>query len=373
MNRDEYIAQLEQLISFRTVSGDITAANECIAWLTQQTPDAPTVTISRANDFPMLVASTLEDPYGPTDRPHLLYLAHIDVVDGRDEQFEMQLAGDIAYGRGASDMKFSLPIGIHLLERVLDTGLDLDFTLVYTSDEELGGFDGARILADKKKLRPDAVIVPDGGNNWECVNKSKGILHLRLHRAGDPAHGSRPWEGESAIEPLFTVGQKMLDTFGTHNASETWETTVSINRFRGGTQVNKLAAEAYMDIDVRFPRAAGTLDEMRESVARVVQTVDPKVQIEELTSGAPVKTDADNPMLRSYLESMEKAVGRDIAVLGSHGSSDARHFGAYDIPILMSKPNAGGDHGHDEWIDVSSVMKYTEALWNFLEDQAAVR
>jgi acetylornithine deacetylase/succinyl-diaminopimelate desuccinylase-like protein len=43
-------------------------------------------------------------------------MVHIDVVAGRDDQFEMKVEGNRAIGRGTCDMKFSIPLGIALLK-----------------------------------------------------------------------------------------------------------------------------------------------------------------------------------------------------------------------------------------------------------------
>ena len=61
-----------------------------------------------------------------------------------------------------------------------------------TTDEEVGGFEGAKFLVEKVKFSPKALIVPDGGDNLVFVDKAKRRLSnkysfnevLLLMRAG---------------------------------------------------------------------------------------------------------------------------------------------------------------------------------------------
>jgi acetylornithine deacetylase/succinyl-diaminopimelate desuccinylase-like protein len=267
-------------------------------------------------------------------------------------------------------MKFSLPIGISLLAQVIEQELAIDFTLAITSDEELGGFHGARYLADEyadNGLQPDMAIIPDGGDNFVCINQSKGIAHLRIHAAGQPAHGAYPWEGKSAIHSLVTLARTLLDRYEKSNQAEGWHGTLSIGRITGGTQTNKLAKHAHMDIDLRFTAEEFTLEEAIQWVEEQAAAVDEELQLEILTTGHPTHTPEENAYLQLFHMTMEEELQRAIPLRGSHGSSDARHFGKNDIPILMLKPLTGGEHSDVEWVDVDSALAYERALRAFLE------
>ena len=63
----------------------------------------------------ILIAGNME-----TLSPDIAYMVHMDVVVGKPEQFEMVVDGDRAVGRGTSDMKFSIPIGVALLNEFLE-------------------------------------------------------------------------------------------------------------------------------------------------------------------------------------------------------------------------------------------------------------
>ena len=114
----------------------------------------------------------------------VLLMSHIDVVAAPPEQFEPFEEDGRLYGRGSLDDKYAVALSLVLLKEQLarlrraDRGQgDLPFGLLVTSDEEMGGFDGAGELL--RSLRPDFAIVLDGGSPQEMVIKQKGFVKLR--------------------------------------------------------------------------------------------------------------------------------------------------------------------------------------------------
>ena len=83
----------------------------------------------------------------------------------------MNVRNNVAYGRGVSDMKFSIPIGYMILNDLIRQKSKLSFAFVVTTDEETGGYEGTRYLVDKYGFKPKLLIVPDGGDGLVFVNK----------------------------------------------------------------------------------------------------------------------------------------------------------------------------------------------------------
>ncbi|NIU59932.1 MAG: peptidase dimerization domain-containing protein, partial [Phycisphaerae bacterium] len=78
---------------------------------------------------------------------------------------------------------------------------DLQFGVMITADEEIGGANGARQAL--KEIKAEFCIALDGGGLNKIVIKEKGIVKLKLIARGKTAHGARPWLGENAIENLI--------------------------------------------------------------------------------------------------------------------------------------------------------------------------
>src|SRR3989344_4918360 len=189
---------LKKLISFQSVSRDQKTNRQVLAWVKKEITGLPVFTYSfESNGFPSLIIGTRK-----TKTPDVCLLAHVDVVDGSAEMFRPQKIGSRLYGRGTFDMKFAAACYIELLKDLKNLER-YDLAVVLTSDEELGGRDGAGALV-KKGLRPKVVVLPDGGENWTVQRGAKGIYQLEVEVRGKSGHSSRPWTGQNAIEELTT-------------------------------------------------------------------------------------------------------------------------------------------------------------------------
>lgn len=105
-----FIDQLAKLVRLKTLPGDMaenTKAFDLVeGWLTKSV-EKKRVKNGKAE---ILIAGNKEIMV-----PEVAFLVHMDVVAGRDDQFRMRVEGDRIIGRGTSDMKFSIPMGIALL------------------------------------------------------------------------------------------------------------------------------------------------------------------------------------------------------------------------------------------------------------------
>ena len=80
----------------------------------------------------------------------VLLMAHIDVVDAADPQFDPVIRDGKLFGRGAIDDKYAVALSLVLakehVERLRQQGRtqkDLPFGVLITSDEEVGGHNGS--------------------------------------------------------------------------------------------------------------------------------------------------------------------------------------------------------------------------------------
>lgn len=232
LTKEIFISQLSQLIDCRTLSGNLEensrALDLVVGWLNKKA----VVKRVKNGKAEVLIAGNSD-----TLNPDVAYMVHMDVVAGRDDQFTMRVESDKLIGRGTSDMKFSVPIGIALLNELIGNN-KLSFALVITTDEEIGGPEGAKYLVEVMKYSPKVLIVPDGGDNLIFVNKAKGVCQITINSKGAPAHASRPWMGKNALEPLVKIGAELVGEFGEANKKESWLTTMNLGVVSGGISTN---------------------------------------------------------------------------------------------------------------------------------------
>jgi succinyl-diaminopimelate desuccinylase len=84
----------------------------------------------------------------------------------------------------------------------------------FTADEEIGGGDGARWLAEEKIFKGEVCIIGDGspGTPKEPAIDlgCKGGAGTKLIARGVTAHGSTPYLGDNALDKLLKVIPKIF-------------------------------------------------------------------------------------------------------------------------------------------------------------------
>jgi succinyl-diaminopimelate desuccinylase len=357
MTKENLIKQLGDLVAFKTLPGEIEENSKALDYV-EKLIDKDVV-VERVKNGK---AEVLRAWVNKSNTPKYCYMVHMDIVAGRDDQFVMRIEGDKAIGRGTSDMKFSIPLGVALLNEAKSK--NIDFCLMITTDEEVGGFEGAKPIAESG-FAPQVFIVPDGGDNLNFVDKAKGVCQLRLVAKGVPAHASRPWQGKNAIDSLVRLGDELLKIYGKNNLQEGWETTMNFGTINGGISTNQVCPEAEMKIDFRYPETDSV-----ENITSVVETrikdLNVEIEVSKMSTGLPTFIDINDPEVKKYLSSMEKVFCKKVEIKQTYGASDARHFALLKSPVLMHKPLGGEIHSANEWEDIASVMTFYEGLRKYL-------
>lgn len=357
-----FIDQLRTLVSIPTITSNLEANQQAIkvikSWIS---PDA-TVQVVTNGQAKILIASN-----SASLTPDVGYMVHVDVVAASQEMFTMRQKGQQVFGRGVSDMKFSIPLGVAILNELLETKSTTTFSLVVTTDEEIGGIDGAAYLAQKLEWRPAILIVPDGGDNLKFVRASKGVAQFLIESTGVSAHASRVWQGRSAIIPLAHLIQELDTRYQKNNARASWETTVNFGKISGGISTNQVCDQASLCLDFRYPEK-DSLARIRQELEEITSEYRDQLTISPLSTGLPTSTDTDSEVVKLFLDVLSRTYRQEIAIENTYGASDARHFAEYSIPILMIKPQGGDIHMESEWLDVASTMQFYQALRTFISE-----
>lgn len=366
LKKTAFIDQLDRLVSFKTLPGDTKTNARALDFI--QSLLHPSARVERLcnGSAEILLASnadTLSADYG--------YMVHVDVVAASDALFTLQQKDNLVFGRGVSDMKFSIPLGVALLNELIEKQLTPTFTLAVTTDEEVGGFEGAAYLANTLEWRPQTLLVPDGGDNLRLVSASKGVAQFRITTFGTSAHASRVWQGDNAIPKMARIINCIETKYRQNNAQESWKTTVNFGTIVGGISTNQVCDRATLQVDFRYPET-DSFDRILSELQDIVAVIAPDAKIEAISSGSPIATDTSHSVVRRFMQVMERECGQAISVERNYGSSDARHFAPFDIPILMIKPKGGDIHMDTEWLDVDSTMQFYRGLRSFVVRQNAL-
>lgn len=357
----ELTSTLQKLVAFQSIHTDIDQKSFCIDYIANQlSGDNLHLTRGQSDGLPWLVVTTQD-----TKQPKLLLQAHIDVVPAKSEQFTLTEDLDRLFGRGAYDMKFAAACYLQLI-RDLNGVLDkYDFGLMFTSDEEVGGENGVGYLLDQG-FGSEICVIPDGGDNWILESECNGAWLVEIVAHGKSAHGSRPWEGENAIDKLIDCLEKVRKVFPMNDHDKN---TISISRVIGGDTINQVPAEARATLDMRFiDNDAYTAK--RVDIESVVQNFD--LDLETIARVDNVKVDTKQPEIENFMKIAENVRGKAIEYGRSYGASDAHYFTSKGIPTILIRPEGGGAHSDQEWISKQGLAQFYQVLNTYVREVAII-
>ena len=352
-----------ELIAFETVSDNLAANHNALDYI-DHFLNQRGMHIARHtwNGHPSLVATTQH-----TKSPRVLLAAHLDVVPAPKQLFTLTEREGRFYGRGTCDMKFAIAAYLQLVDDLRESLSEYDLGIMITTDEETGGKDGVKALLEKAGYRADACVLPDGGDNWALEHAAKGLIWITATSRGVSAHGSRPWEGASAIEKMMNFLRAMQYDLFAEQGNDT--STYNVGIIQGGNAVNQVADTCSADIDIR-PVNRKEQQKINAHLEKLSAAYD--VALNYHLNDSPINIDLADPYVRAYSESVEKIIGKPTELMRSNGGSDARYFAEYDIPTLVGYPTGGGRHSDNEWLEVKSFYKFYELLEDFAGKTAYV-
>lgn len=356
--KNEFIKLLDKLVSFETISDKPENIKKCFDFIENYFKEDKNIVVDwYEKDGIQSISINFKDNL----KPEMILLSHIDVVPASKKMFKIQIKKNKIFGRGVSDMKGMVALGMMLMKKYSNLDKKPSFGLVITSDEEKGGFNGAGYLVEYKILKPKVVIVPDGGDNFKITNIEKGIIHLRMYAKGVSAHGSRPWLGKNAIEIIIKNFLKIRNIFEEQN-KEGWYKTINIGKICGGDVPNKVPDFAEAFLDIRYTEK----DDLKKIINKIKKVVDKEIRIDILLNEPLCYTPKNNKYIIKMLKIIKQKIKQKVKLEKEHGGSDARFFSNINIPTIIVKPYAGGQHSHNEWLDIDSSMDFFDILDRFI-------
>jgi succinyl-diaminopimelate desuccinylase len=355
---------LQELIAIPSVAGDLTQADRvityCAEYLTQRHMHVMRYT---KEGHPSLMATTR-----PTKRPKVLLAAHLDVMAAPTEMFTLRLENGIYHGRGAWDMKFAAALYLQLVDDLTHQLANYDFGIMLTTDEETYGEYGTGFLVEEQGYRPSVAILPDAIEPGHIQVGAKGCVFLDISVSGVSAHGSRPWEGDSASLKLVAILQQVAELFKDGQQMDT--PTLNIGMIHSGTMFNQIPDSALATLDLRFPDMAAFQPQLDAIYAICTQAGATCKPVGE--TRRPVKTDLHHPLVATFLRHFTQQTGRSLRPYTTAGTSDARYFTNHNIPFISASPKGGGYHADNEWLDAADYQQFKLVLRAYLDDIAKV-
>jgi succinyl-diaminopimelate desuccinylase len=290
----------------------------------------------------------------------VVFHGHLDVVPGRQEQYEPRVDGDKLFGRGAYDMKGALAAMMCALKDV-EHQERVCVRLVCVPDEESEELDERATEGVVKRGLGGNFAITGEPTNLHIGVEAKGVLAMSIEVHGRAAHSSTPWLGDNAVLKAIDVFRAIETLPFSRESSEMFDRpSINLGRIMGGDALNKVPDECTMAVDIRYLPG----QDPAEILAQVESI--PEIDVTRTFIWPPVSVARTDPYVRALREAVARSIRGEAMSVGRDGASDAASFLGAGIPAVEFGPDGAGHHGPEEWVSLSSMARYRRALGDFI-------
>jgi glutamate carboxypeptidase len=364
VNRREaiLIERLRQLAEIESPSSDKARVDRAQSLLAAWASSAGgAVTWHEFDDF----GDSIEVQFGEEEagEDRILLLGHLDTVWalGTLERMPFSASDDRIAGPGVLDMKAGVLMALTAVEVLKDmTLLRRPVTLLIHGDEEVGS-PASRKLTETLAMRCSAVYVmePAQGDAGAYKTARKGVGQYRLAVRGVASHSGVDFEkGHSAVIELarqIEAVQALTDL--------SRGITVNPGVIGGGTCSNVIAAEAWVEIDVRIARKEdmGRIDDALHAL-RPVNTGCTLTLSGGMNRG-PMERSDGTVALFERAKGFAAELGMALEEAATGGASDGNLTAALGVATLDGMGAVGaGAHAPHEHLDRAHLLPRTALL-----------
>ena len=180
--------------------------------------------------------------------------AHLDVVFPEGTDVTVKKVGDTLKAPGIGDDTRGLAMLISMLKAMNKSGIktEKDLLIVGSVGEEgLGDLRGMKYMFNESGLDIDSWIAIDGGSLGRISNAGLGSKRYKLLIKGKGGHS---WGAFGLANPHHALG-KAIDIFSKnaweYTSGDITKTSFNVGRIGGGTSVNSIPFESWMEVDMR--------------------------------------------------------------------------------------------------------------------------
>jgi acetylornithine deacetylase/succinyl-diaminopimelate desuccinylase-like protein len=299
---------------------------------------------------------------GTGEGPVLALTGHLDTVFPEGTDVTVTVRGDTLYAPGIADDTRGLATLLAVLRVMNEAGIRTvaDVLFVGTVGEEgLGDLRGVKHLFREGGPRIDAFLSIDGTSDTRITHQGLGSHRYRVTFQGPGGHS---WGAFGLANPAHALGRAAAlfdDAATTFTAAAGARTSFNVGRIGGGTSVNSIPFEAWMEVDMRSesPAALGQIDALLHEAVEVALVRENEAR----RDGDPLTVDmdmiGDRPSGEVALD--EPLVQRAVAATHLLGLDPELGRSSTDsnVPISLGVPAvtlggggaSGATHSPDEW------------------------
>ncbi len=297
--------------------------------------------------------------------PLIAIAAHLDTVFPEGTDVTVKRNGTRLSAPGIGDDTRSLAVLLTMIRAMDAAGIRTESDILFVGnvgEEGLGDLRGVKHLFQKGPYRDriGLFISMDGAGGGERI--TNGGVGSKRYRAAFKGPGGHSYGAFGLVNPAFAMGGAMAK-LSRITVPASPKTTFNVGVVGGGTSVNSIPFENWMEIDLRSESPA-ELEKLNETFMGLMHEAVAEENKARSTRLGPVTLDlklvGDRPSGRTPADS--HIVRTAAAAVRSAGLTPTFGFGSTDsnLPMSLGIPaitidsgGAGGRaHALDEWIDV---------------------
>jgi tripeptide aminopeptidase len=302
--------------------------------------------------------------------------AHLDTVFGAEVDVAVERHGQRLEGPGISDNARGLAALVAVAEAMVAARVPAARPILFAAtvgEEGSGDLRGVKhLLNGKHDVTPAAFIALDGAGLDRVIHRALGSKRYHVTFRGPGGHS---WAAFGVANPANAVGRAAaLLADLPPSTQQTPRTTCAVVRLGGGTGLNSIPQEAWLDLDLRSedPRALAQLDvTVRAALERAADDENRRrtagspplrVEIQLLGDRPSGTTPRAHPLVQAAVAA-NRALGRDAELASA--STDANVPIALGIPAIAlgAGGKAGDAHLATEWYEnVEGALGIVRAL-----------
>ncbi len=300
--------------------------------------------------------------------PLIAIAAHLDTVFPEGTDVTVKREGTRLRAPGIGDDTRSLAVLLAIIRAMDAAGIQTQSDILFIGDvgeEGLGDLRGIKYLFQKGPYREriGMFISMDGAGGG--ANITHGGVGSKRYRATFKGPGGHSYGAFGLVSPAFAIGGAM-QKLGRIQVPASPKTTFNVGVMGGGTSVNSIPFESWMEIDL-LSESPAELEKLNETMMGLLNEAVVEETNARSTRQGPVTLDlklvGDRPSGQTPRGS--PIVQTAAAAVRAAGLTPTFSFGSTDsnIPISLGIPaitidsggRGGRAHALDEWIDVEKA------------------
>lgn len=305
---------------------------------------------------------------GLTAHPNVVVSAHLDTVFPEGTDLRVTRQGTSLKGPGIGDDCRGLAVLLGVLRAMNAAQLQTAGTVTFVGtvgEEGLGDLRGVKHLFDVElKGRVDRFVSVDGAGD-AITHRSVGSRRYKVTVRGPGGHS---YSAFGLVNPVHALG-RAIARIAEFAVPQDPKTTFNVGRIGGGTSVNSIAFEAWMEIDMR----SADDTRLRTLDAQLHAALDAALADEharwsnggkltmdrQLVGDRPAGTVSESAPIVQSAVGATRALNMPVSLV--EGSTDANYPMSLGVPAVTIDGGGSGEHAHslEERFDTTNSWQGT--------------